>query len=52
MSPAIRSLTGRPLPVQAPTAFVRIRPRSHSQASCGMSKPGRYRCAGTRRLTR
>ncbi len=38
MSTAARALTGRPLPVQAPTAFVRIRPRGRL---CGEARSGR-----------
>jgi hypothetical protein len=42
----------RPLPVQAPTAFVRVRPRGLK--GCGVTKAGRGRvaCAGSRRITR
>ncbi|MDX6513587.1 MAG: hypothetical protein QOE36_3091 [Gaiellaceae bacterium] len=41
---------GRPLPVQVPTAFVRVRPRG--QRPCGQAKPGRFGCAAPRRLPR
>ena len=41
-------MIGRPLPVQAPTAFVRVRPRG--VRTCGAPKAGRFRCADPRRL--
>ncbi len=50
MSQAARGLTGRPLPVQAPSAFVRIRPR---RFKCGQTVPGSSSCrARTYRLPR
>jgi hypothetical protein len=49
-----RFLTGRPLPLQVPTAFVRIRPTSATGVrGCGESKPASRRsCAHPRRLPR
>jgi hypothetical protein len=47
----LRHLTGRPLPIQAPTAFVRVRPRG--ARNCGLPKAGHRRCrAASRRLPR
>jgi len=46
-----RFLTGRPLPLQAPTAFVRIRP--NATRGCGESRPTALRsCAHPRRHAR
>jgi hypothetical protein len=46
-----RLLTGRPLPLQAPSAFVRVRPRG--ARSCALPKAGHRRCrASSRRLPR
>jgi hypothetical protein len=46
-----RFASGRPLPLQAPTAFVRIRPTS--ARGCGESRPTAHRsCAHPRRLSR
>jgi hypothetical protein len=49
-----RFATGRPLPLQAPTAFVRIRPRTALDGrarACGESRPTRT-CAPPRRYAR
>ena len=46
-----RFVTGRPLPLQAPTAFVRIRPST--LRGCGEPRPtSRRSCADPRRLAR
>ena len=46
-----RFAAARPLPLQAPTAFVRIRPSS--ARGCGESRPAARRsCAHPRRLAR
>jgi hypothetical protein len=48
-----RFATGRPLPLQVPTAFVRIRPNTHGVRGCGESKPATRRsCAHSRRFPR
>ena len=46
----VGQLTGRPLPLQAPTAFVRVRPRGVSV--CGQPVRRRARCADSRRQPR
>jgi len=47
---AVRARTGKPLPIQAPTAFVRVRPKGHR---CAESRSLRIRCrAATSRLPR
>jgi hypothetical protein len=46
----VGSLTGRPLPLQVPTAFVRVRPRGASM--CGQPLRKRARCADPRRQPR
>jgi len=43
-------IVGRPLPLQAPTAFVRIRPRG--RLLCGEPRTTIRRCAASRRLPR
>ena len=49
-----RFMSGRPLPLQVPTAFVRIRPGNLTGArGCGESRPvSRRSCAHPRRLPR
>ncbi|MDX6438919.1 MAG: hypothetical protein QOF45_1502 [Gaiellaceae bacterium] len=50
-----RFTSSRPLPLQVPTAFVRIRPSTplNGARGCGESRPASRRsCAGPRRLPR
>jgi hypothetical protein len=42
MTATSRRLTGRPLPIQAPTAFVRV--RSLGARVCGQARRGRVVC--------